>query len=377
MSRSGACPEPGELVASRQRHPCHEAVLSATNERIPLDSRQASPTHDAPLTVRNVAILVAASPTPAFYSQVAMLDLALRKQRWRRWHPDLHLYLGGHRDAAADARWLPRVPGVALHWATDSDFARDGDWAQSDDVFRHAPEDADVVIAMDADTLPVADLEDVLEAVDEAGSVAGVIAHYPPVPTVARDQPADGSIFPSDQGVAGNSLREAWTRFADGLTDAPLSFRFAHTLMATDAPDVHRLTPFYLNFGVVFFAGAVFRRVAERYLAMRPKLMDRMPDADFSGQVALTLAIADAGIPTRALPMRYNFPNDPIAEQMYPNELASVVVYHYLRTAAFNRHEIFVDATRYAQFLDAPLSGVDRCFRDAVEEIAGSTYPFR
>ena len=42
--------------------------------------------------------------------------------------------------------------------------------------------------------------------------------------------------------------------------------------------------------------------------------------------------------------MRYNFPNDPIAERMYPDDLANVVVYHYLRTAAFNRHEIFVDA---------------------------------
>jgi len=102
----------------------------------------------------------------------------------------------------------------------------------------------------------------------------------------------------------------------------------------------------------------------------------RMRDLDFSGQVALTLAIADAGVSTWALPMRYNFPNDPIAAQMYPDELASVVVYHYLRTAAFNRHEIFVDATRYAQFLDAPLSGVDRCFRDAAKAIAGPTYPF-
>jgi hypothetical protein len=62
---------------------------------------------------------------------------------------------------------------------------------------------------------------------------------------------------------------------------------------------------------------------------------------------------------------------------MYPEELANVVVYHYLRTAAFDRHEIFVDAARYARFLDAPLSGVNRRFRDAVREIAGPAYPFR
>ena len=190
-------------------------------------------------------------------------------------------------------------------------------------------------------------------------SVAGVIAHYPTVLNFAFD-----------------SQRETWTRLAEGLTHAELNFEFAHTLMASDAPDQHRLTPFYLNFGVVFFPRTAFQPVADRYLAIRPRLMGRMRDSDFSGQVALTLAIADAGVSAWPLPMRYNFPNDPIAAQMYPDELASVVVYHYLRTAAFNRHDIFVDATRYAQFLDAPLSGVDRCFRDAVKAIAGPTYPF-
>ena len=260
---------------------------------------------------------------------------------------------------SADALWLPRLDALELHWTADSDFAQDGDWAQSDDVFRRAPEDADVLIAMDADTLPVADLEDVLDAVLEAGSVAGVIAHYPTV-----------------LNSPGDSLRETWTRLADGLTAAQLNFTFAHTLMAPDAPDHHRLTPFYLNFGVVFFPRTAFQPVAERYLAIRPRLMRRMREPDFSGQVALTLAIADAGVSAWALPMRYNFPNDPIAERMYPDELASVVVYHYLRTAAFDRHDIFVDATRYAQFLDAPLSGVNRCFRDAVKKIAGPKYPF-
>ena len=288
-----------------------------------------------------------------------MLALALRKQRWRRWRPSVHVYLGGRRDRSADALWLPRLDAVELHWTADSDFAQDGDWAQSDDVFRRPPEDADVLIAMDADTLPVADLEDVLDDVLEAGSVAGVIAHYPTV-----------------LNSPGDSLRETWTRLAEGLTQAQLNFAFAHTLMAADAPGHHRLTPFYLNFGVVFFPRKAFQPVAERYLAIRPGVMRRMRDPDFSGQVALTLAIADAGVSVRALPLRYNFPNDPIAEQMYPNELASVVVYHYLRTAAFNRHEIFVDATRYARFIDAALSGVDRCFRDAVREIAGPTYPF-
>jgi hypothetical protein len=311
--------------------------------------------------VPTVAMLVAASPTPAFYSQVAMLDLSLRERRWTRWRPAIHVYLGGRRDPAADARWLPRLDGVELHWTADSDFARDGDWAQSDDVFRRAPEDADVLVAMDADTLAVADLEDVLDAVLAAGSVAGVIAHYPP-----RINPQ----------LPCQSLREVWARLAEGLTDARLSFAFEHTLVDAGALVEHRLTPFYLNFGVVFFSRAILRPVAQRYLAFRSTLMQRLSNPDLSGQVSLALAIADAGVPIWSLPIRYNFPNDPIAEGMYPDELSSVVIYHYLRTAAFNRHEIFADATRYAQFLGAPLSGVNERFRDAVRQIAGQAYPF-
>jgi hypothetical protein len=331
------------------------------------------------LTVRNVAILVAASPTPAFYSQLAMLDLAFRKRHWRRWRPAIHAYFGGSRDTSADAWWLPRLHGISLHWTADSDFARDGDWAQSDDVFRRAADDADVIVAMDADTLPVADLEDVLDMVLDSGSIAGVIAHYPTVFNFAFDlQTLHFSVLPADPRFPeANSLRETWARLADGLTNAELNFEFEHTLMPADSPEEHRLSPFYLNFGVVFFPRKTFQPVAERYLAIRPRLMDRMRYPDFSGQVALTLAIADAGLSTRALPLRYNFPNDPVAERMYPDELAHVAVYHYLRTAEFDRHEIFVDSTRYARFLDAQLSGVNRSFRDAVKEIAGPSYPFR
>jgi hypothetical protein len=325
-----------------------------------------------------VAVLVAASPTPAFYSQIAMLDLAFRKRQWRRWKPTLHAYLGGHRDPAADAWWFPRLRGVELHWTDDSDFERDGDWAQSDDVFRRAPADADAFIAMDADTLLVGNLEDVLDVVVDTGSVAGVIAHYPTVLNFAYDvRTAEFSVLPANPRFPWDSVRDVWARLADGLTAAPMSFTFAHTLMPADAPPEHLLTPFYLNFGVVLFARAAFAAIAEPYLGMRPTVMRRMYYPDFSGQVALTLAIADAGVRTEALSMRYNFPNDPVAERMYPEELANVVVYHYLRTAAFDRHEIFVDAARYARFLDAPLSGVNRRFRDAVREIAGPAYPFR
>ncbi|HUF47056.1 MAG TPA: hypothetical protein VMM93_04510, partial [Vicinamibacterales bacterium] len=90
----------------------------------------------------------------------------------------------------------------------------------------------------------------------------------------------------------------------------------------------------------------------------------------------LTLAIAAAGAPTLALPMRFNFPNDPRAEQMYPDELVNVVVFHYLRTTNFDRHRIFVSADEYHRFLKQRLGGVDESFQQAVRARLGPDYPF-
>jgi hypothetical protein len=312
--------------------------------------------------MKRVAILVAASPTSAFYSQVAALRLALKRLRWSHWRASMHVYIGGPHDPATLEQWWPYLSDIDMHWTSAAQFARDGDWAQSDDVFVSAPPDADVLVAMDADTFAVEPLEPILDQVLERAAVAGVIAHYPP-------------FSPSDPSGP-TSIREAWERLASGLVDAPLDFSYAHTLIGSEVEAEQRAAPFYLNFGVVFFAREAFRAITPPYLAIRPQLMERMASTDFSGQAALTLAIASAGPRTWALPMRYNFPNDPIAERLYPTELEHVVVFHYLRGAAFDRHRIFATAEEYEMFLGLELQGANRRFQEAVRTIIGEQYPF-
>jgi hypothetical protein len=41
--------------------------------------------------MKHVAILIPASPVPAFFSQIAAFSLALQNQRWSRWHPSLRV----------------------------------------------------------------------------------------------------------------------------------------------------------------------------------------------------------------------------------------------------------------------------------------------
>jgi hypothetical protein len=327
--------------------------------------------------MRVVDILIAASPNAAFYSQVAVLRLALRRLPWSGWHARLHMFLGGACDRAELARWQPHLGDVTLHWSSKDLYASIGDWAQSDDVFTFDSSGSDIVMAMDADTLPVDTLEPILDQVLRTSAVAGVIAHYPTVLRHALTHETGRiTVQPSSPNWPETTVRAAWHRIAAGLVSQPLDFSFSHTLMDVAEPQAARESPFYLNFGVVLFPARVFAQVAPRYLSIRPQLMNRLPAPDFSGQAALTLAIAQARTRTWALPMRYNFPNDSRAADLYPQELEQVVVYHYLRTQRFDRHVIFTTPTAYDAFLHLRLDGVDARFQEAVRRIAGVRYPF-
>ena len=314
--------------------------------------------------MKHVAFLVAASPNAAFFSQIAVLRRAFDRLPWTRWDHTLHVYLGGTPEVGALDAWRPHLDGVDLRWSTAEDEQRDGDWAQSDDVFRHAPAAADVLVALDADTLPVRSLEPILDEVVADDVVAGTLAHYP-------------TIIDHREGAAQEpSIRDAWARLASGLVTVPLDFDFSHSLMDAESPAALREAPFYLNFGVVFFPRHHFDRLAPEYLRLRPLLERRMSDGDFSGQAALTLAIAGTGAGTRALPLRYNFPNDPAAVRLHAGELDQVVVHHYLRTWAYDRHRIFRSAGEYHAFLCQALEGVDQRFQADVRRTVGDTYPF-
>jgi Glycosyltransferase 61 len=211
---------------------------------------------------------------------------------------------------------------------------------------------------MDADTLVVRNFEDLLDYVLETASVAGVTAHFK---------------FPTWPGI---SSHESWRSLADELIAAPLDFSHAYSLATADTPEEDRYTPFYVNDGMVLFARSVFPDVVRHYLSLRPKLMDRIPDPYFSGQIALGLAIAETGIRSWALPMRYNFPNDENADRRYPEELEDVHIFHYLRTDKFDRQKIFTNANEYDQFLRSTLSGSNYVFQQYVSKLIGLEYPF-
>jgi hypothetical protein len=61
----------------------------------------------------------------------------------------------------------------------------------------------------------------------------------------------------------------------------------------------------------------------------------------FRFQIALTLAMQKHGLTSRALPLRYNFPNDWRFDEKYPKDLADVRILHYLRCELVDREKDF------------------------------------
>lgn len=310
--------------------------------------------------MRKVVFLIPGSPVAGFFAQIAAFRLAIGRLTWTKWEPQLLVCMGDAVDAGALTLWRPRLHDVPIMLVPPAATAANPFYyAQIDALYEWAPPDADLFVRVDADTLPVGDLEDVLDYLLEANAIGGVMAHFP---------------FPAPDGML---ARDAWQRVAEGLIDQPLDFRQAYSLVDPEAPAGNRVAPFYLNDGVVFIPRAVFGAYSKAYLSLRPRLMDRLPAPYYAGQIALTLAITQIGARTCALPMRYNFPNDERATQRFPEELENVRIFHYLRTDEFDRARIFESEAGYREFLGAPLQRPgNKAFREHVVRLLGRAYPF-
>jgi hypothetical protein len=304
-----------------------------------------------------LAIIIVASATPAFYSQLAVISAALSKQNWTRWEPKIYAFLGQHDPDSGRLlqRWLPYLGRVEMLRVSEDAYRRQNNWAQCDAAIRQAPRDADVILALDADTLPVAPFEDLLDEVVQTDCVAGVMAHTPFPP--AFDPPTE------------------WASLAT-LIDKPLQFSHVHSLVGSAEPENWRAAPFYLNGGFVLHSRRAFDAFAINYLKLRRPVMELMAVGDFAGQAAITLAITDAGLPTLELPMRYNFPNDPRAETYQSAEMEHVIVHHYQHRGKFDRHKIFACAEEYEAFVNLDLSGINGRFQSDVITLFGRDYPF-
>jgi hypothetical protein len=219
---------------------------------------------------------------------------------------------------------------VIWRWAKREEFRKLSYHATVLDRFK-VESDANVILFADADTLFVNDVDDLLESLQTVPAVAGVMAHAPPF--VTRPQ-------------------ETWETTFSKLGLSLPSDLHQHTGWGTmfRRHDV-RFSPIYYNFGAVFVPCQFLSNLADAY--HRQLVVAESADVGyFVGQLALTLAIYELNLPRIALSPRYNFPNDPLFEAQYPEDLADLRILHYLRLDEVQRDTIWESPDKTQAFLE-------------------------
>lgn len=304
-----------------------------------------------------IEFLIAGSPNDAFYSQVAMFRLALDAlgDLYHRARIVLCL-VSKEGPSPTPERWQPWLNRVEIQWADQEHAAR---LTHGQELFALTDASADISIICDADTMFLRPLpEDFLAEMVASPAICAVIAHYP-TPTHNFDD------FP---GPA--STPEMWQRMGEALgCPIPLTVPY---LLARDGA----LGPsFYVNHAFVAAPPDLIRQLGVLQTAVRPALESVLTN-QYDDQIAVALAVETGKLPHRRLPLRYNFPNDQDADELYPEEMQQVIMMHYLRRNAFERHAIFASAAAFDEFLALPLTGSNAVFQEAVRTLTQGKYPF-
>jgi hypothetical protein len=307
-----------------------------------------------------VEFITCGNHTEPFLSQAAIFRRALDSLGGDYAAARLVLCVGGPEWEPLPARWRAPFRNIELRWVCGSDYTAD-DVAQSVMTYRVVDPSADLSVICDADTLLVSPFpEDFLTRMQREPALAGCIAHYPP--------PLHDTRVPPPPAIP--DVATMWARVAArlGVPVPDCIHRYAMTNEDLRAP-------FYINLG--FLAGppqvvAAFHRELTRIVPLVREVLEN----EFYEQIALPFAAAAAGLCVRALPIRFNFPNDPVADRLYPDDMASAHVIHYLRRTHFDRHVIFNDPAAFAQFMAQELEGSNAVFQSAVRRITGGVFPF-
>ena len=312
--------------------------------------------------------LICGSPSAAFFSQIAFFRMSLDSFGEEGRATRVVAVFGAEVRRPLPARWRRHFERVEVHHAAPEEFLRSRFFAASDLRFELVTPGVEVSCLCDADTVLVRPLPaSFFEELDRSPAICGVVAHYPfPIASDHRGPDVRGGLY------AGMPQGAAWDRLGEAVIGRPPSRPLRYTLLEDPSDD---RCPFYVNYGFLAGPPEMLRRLHRVLGEVQPHVA-RLLGNDFAGQAGIALAVEKAGIPWRALPMRFNFPNDRDADRRHPGELGETILIHYLRDTVYDRHRIFAEPRAFGEFLSLDLVGSDRVFRDHVRGVTGGAYPF-
>jgi hypothetical protein len=89
----------------------------------------------------------------------------------------------------------------------------------------------------------------------------------------------------------------------------------------------------------------------------------------FRYQLALPIFSQKHQLNCIVLDSLYNFINDSVYEDLYPEQIEQIKILHYLRTGNFDREYIFASPHAYRNFIQKNLTGVDQIFQAHVQKL--------
>lgn len=290
------------------------------------------------------------SPTSTFLNMAHYLAHSLRLRGGHYRDAPIVLTVGAEKrdpDLARNHPWMADN-GVEVRWIDESLFARESWFATASERFRYEFA-SDVVLALDADTLIVGPLDELIEEAHGARAVCGVVAHMPPL-----------------------ARREQWQEIyrACGLGD--LETPCEHTgwgYMFDD--ETLRYCPPYFNLGVLAAPAAAMRRIGGVVYDLMAAA-DAVQRTNYRAQIAVSLAVTRFALPYRALPFRWNFANDPLLEALHAKELSDVRIIHLLRKHQIHKNELYASLDN----VEAMLARTDlRVINALAQRLLGEIHP--
>ena len=274
------------------------------------------------------------APTPSFLYQLRCLTHSLRR------------FGGAFRDApviatvgaeSLDEGLAERMPwlaanGIELRWVPPDEFARLAIFATGLRRLQHDFQ-SDMVLLLDADTLIRHPLDDLIERTYRDGVLAGTIAHTPPLTQGKLVDPDWAQLF-SLCGLPAPRLEYEHTGWGYFFSDSR-----------------YRYCPPYFNYGVIAVPAGLLSRISQAYAPCLERLR-AVFGSYFDGQIALSMAIAQVDAPVRALPLRYNLPNNPLLEALHHQEIEHATILHLLGDQQFRRAETFASLASLEAFLE-------------------------
>ncbi len=309
--------------------------------------------------------LMCGSPTDAFWSQAAMFRVGLDALGGAYASARQALCLGAPGEQSIPDRWRPWFERIEVQWTDEAEYRERGGHAQNSALYGMSDSSADLSIICDADTLLLRPLPDeFLERSTAAPAVSGVIAHYPP-PLSAYPGTPVRSLAGADQ---------LWDALSEEILGRPIVRPYGYTLLKGSVRAGERC-PFYVNHGFIAGPPGSIAALGDQVQQILPQVRGIL-DNDFCYQLAIPYALERAGIDHHVLPMRFNYPLDPVCDRLYPREVCDIRVAHYLRPELFDRHRIFAETEAFHRFMTLPLVESNEVFRDAVRRLTDGRFPF-